>query len=62
MPREQKAQQSAFDDGLSSKAGGPLKSYTFDDAVKMIRFNARASSESVIMMREFCWHLMSKFC
>jgi hypothetical protein len=28
----------------------------------MIRFNARASSESVIMMREFCWHLMSKFC
>jgi hypothetical protein len=28
----------------------------------MISFNARALSESAIVMREFRWYLMSKFC
>lgn len=51
MSTKRKAQQSTFDDDLSSKAGRPLKSYTVDDAVKMVRFNARVLSEIAIVMR-----------
>jgi hypothetical protein len=50
MPRKGKAQQSAFDDGLASKAGRPLESYTVDNAVQMMSFNARALSESALTM------------